>query len=156
MPHPHPFPYHKGSLPLRDCLDQRKDIVWIVLPVGINSDGPVRELESFGKPCKQRSPFTLILPMVDHCYARKGSENRGSGVCRSIIHHNHRQPEREAFLDDPPHLRPVVISGNDNSTAKRYGHEMRNPGSTVFTSEGSLYLYRLKALLKAFGSSDLS
>jgi hypothetical protein len=140
MPHPFPLPYHKGSLPLRDCLDQGdqgRDIFRIVLPIGINRDGPVRELESCGKPCKQRGPFTLILLMAYHCYARKGSEDRGSGVCRSVIHHNDRQPELEAFFDDSPHLRLMVISGNDNSTAKRYGHEMRNPGSTVITSEES-------------------
>jgi hypothetical protein len=149
MPHPFPLPYHKGSLSLRDCPDQRnqgRDIVWIVLPVGINRDGPVCELESCGEPCKQGSSFTLILFMVYHCYVRNGSEDIWSGVCRSIIHHNHWQPELEAFLDDPPHLRPMVISGNDNSTVKRYGHEMRNPGSTLITSEKSLYLYRLKAL----------
>jgi hypothetical protein len=72
--------------------------------------------------------------MAYHCYARKGGEDIGSGVCRSIIHHNHRQPELKTFLDDPPHLRPMVISGNDNGTAKRYGHEMRDPGSKVFIS----------------------
>ncbi len=60
--------------------------------------------------------------MVDHCYAREGSENRGSGVCRAVIHHNHRQLELEAFLDDPPHLRPMVISGNNDGTPKRYIH----------------------------------
>jgi hypothetical protein len=119
MPHPHPFSYHHGSLSLRDCLNQGKDIFWIVLPVGINRDRPVRERESCGKPCKQRGSFTLILLMVDHCHARKGSEHRGSGVCRTIIYHNHRHPELETFLDDPPHLRPMVISGNDNGIAKR-------------------------------------
>jgi hypothetical protein len=41
MSHPHAFPYHKGSLPPWDCLNQGRDIFWIVLPVGINRDGPV-------------------------------------------------------------------------------------------------------------------
>jgi hypothetical protein len=84
--------------------------------------------------------------MAYYCDARKGCEDAGSRVYRSVIHNNHRQPEREAFLDDTPHLRPMVISGNDNGIAKRYGHEMRNPRSTMFASEGSLYPYRFKAL----------
>jgi len=132
MPHSFPLPYHKGPLPLRDCLDQGRDIVWIVLPVGINRYRPVRERKSCGKPCKQGSSLALILLMAYHCDARKGSEHRGGGVCRTIIYHNHRQPELEAFLDDSPHLRPMVIGGNDNGIATRYGHEMRNPGSKVF------------------------
>jgi hypothetical protein len=57
--------------------------------------------------------------MAYNCYPGKGSEDVGSGICRSIIHHNHRQPELEAFLDYPPHLCPMVISGNDNGIAKR-------------------------------------
>jgi hypothetical protein len=131
MLHPHPLSYHKGSLPYWDCPNQGKDSFWIVLPVGIDGNGPVSYPESCSKPCKQRSSFTLILHMAYHCYARKGSEDIGSGVCRSIIHHNHRQPELEAFLNDPPYLWPMVISGNENGIAKRFGHEMRNPGSTV-------------------------
>jgi hypothetical protein len=122
MPHPFPFPDHKGSLLPRNCPDQGKDIFRIMLPVGINRDGPVREPESCGEPCEQRSPFTLILLVAYNGDARKGSQNRGSGVCRSIVHHNHGQPELEAFLDDPSDLRPMVIGRNDNGTAKRCGH----------------------------------
>jgi hypothetical protein len=130
MPHARPFPYHKGSLSLRDCPDQGRDIFWIVLSVGINRDGPVRYPENCGKPCKQRSSFALILFIAYNCDARKGTKDIGSGVCRSIIHHNHGQPELETFLYDPPHFRSMIIGGNDNGTAKRYGHKMRGPGNT--------------------------
>jgi hypothetical protein len=113
-----------------------------MLPIGIDRDGPVREPENCGKPCKQRSSFTLVLLMAYHCYARKGSEDIWSGVCRSIVHHNHRQPELEAFLDYPTHLCPVVIGRNDNGAAKRCRHKMGKPGSRVFTSSDNGSLYR--------------
>jgi hypothetical protein len=71
--------------------------------------------------------------MVYHCDTRKGSEDIGSGVCRSIIHHDHRQPELETFFNDPTYPCPMVISRNDNGTPKRHIHEKRNPESTVFT-----------------------
>jgi hypothetical protein len=92
----------------------------------------------------------LILFMVYHCYARKGSENRGSGVCRTIIYHNHWQPELEAFLDDPPHLRPMVIGGNDNDIAKRNGHEMRDPGSRGVHLRGILLSIPPQGSVKTF------
>jgi hypothetical protein len=88
--------------------------------------------------------------MAYHCYARKGSEDRGSGVCRSVIDHNHRQPELEALLDYPPHLRPMVIGGNDNGIAKRYGHEMRDPGSTGVYLGGILISIPPQGSVKTF------
>jgi hypothetical protein len=71
--------------------------------------------------------------MVNYGYARKGSENRGSGICGTIIHHNHGYPEPEAFLHDSTHPCPMVISGNDNGKPKRYIHEIRDPETTVST-----------------------
>jgi hypothetical protein len=116
-----------------------------VLAVGVNRDRPVREREGGGKPCQQSGSFALILLMVSHGYARKRSENRRSGVCRTIIDHDDRQPELKTFLDDPTHLRTMVINGNNNGTAKRCGHEKRNPGTTMSISGESLHLYRLRA-----------
>jgi hypothetical protein len=77
--------------------------------------------------------------MVYHCETRKGSEDIGSGVCRSIIHHDHRQPELETFFNDPTHPCAMVIGRNDNGTPKRYIHEKRNPESTVFTRRSPLF-----------------
>jgi hypothetical protein len=57
--------------------------------------------------------------MAYNCNARKRSENLGSGVCRSIIHHNDRQPKLEGFLYYPPHLTPMVVSRNDNGIVER-------------------------------------
>jgi hypothetical protein len=139
MPHVLPFSYYKGSLSHWDCLHQRKDIFRIMLPIGIDRDGPVREPENCGKSCKQRSSFTLVLLMVYHCYARKGSEDIGSRVCRSIIHHNHRQPELETFLDNLPYLCPMVISRNNNGTAKRYRHKIEKPEIMVLTQATTDY-----------------
>ena len=72
--------------------------------------------------------------MTYNCYAGKGSEDIGSGVCRSIIDHNDRQPELEALLDNPPYLCPMVVNRDDNGTSTRYLHKMRASESMVLRS----------------------
>jgi hypothetical protein len=57
--------------------------------------------------------------MAYNSNSRKRSEDLGSGVCRSIIHYNDRQPEPEGLLYYPPYLPPMVVSRNDNGKAER-------------------------------------
>ncbi len=120
--HPYPLPYHQGPLPFGHSADQRRNIFRIVLSVGINRDRPVRERKSRLKPRKQRSSLSLILLVAHHCDTGKGSKDTGSGICRSIIHYNHGQPEPKTFFNDRSHPCPMVISGNDNDAPKRRIH----------------------------------
>lgn len=71
MLHLFPSPYYEWALPCRDCIDQGKDIFWIMLSICIDCDSPIRHLENRGKPCQQRSSFPLVLLVAYHCCAGK-------------------------------------------------------------------------------------
>jgi hypothetical protein len=60
---------------LRDCAEEERDIVRVVLAVRIQGDGIVRCFKSKGKSLEKSGSFTLVLIVTENGHLREGGKD---------------------------------------------------------------------------------
>ena len=92
-----------------ECLD----VLWIVLPVGVQSDCPL-EAERCGNAESrfQRLPLASIPVMPDDL-GGKTLQSGSRAVCAAVVHHDDVAAEVQCPFSDIAHRPGIVVARND-------------------------------------------